>query len=74
LELKRLDPTEQRSAFTCGDPDLDEFYLKDSIQSAQELLAVTYVLLDDSGSVIAYLAWQTTQSSGSRRRDRHGSA
>lgn len=44
LSLIRLSPASPRKAFDCGDPDLNEFFHKDSIDYAVQLLAVTYAL------------------------------
>lgn len=43
--------------FSCGDPDLDEFYTSDSIEGGKQLLAVTYTFLDDErDDVLAFFA------------------
>jgi hypothetical protein len=41
FQLTRLDGT-VRPEFTCGDADIDEFFHKDSIHGASELVCVTY--------------------------------
>ncbi len=56
MELQRLDPSDPRPAFECGDADLDEFYRVDSIEGGKELVCVTYVLLDDTDSVVAFFS------------------
>ncbi|MCZ6804233.1 MAG: GNAT family N-acetyltransferase [Proteobacteria bacterium] len=40
----RLALDEVRPAFTCGDPDLDEFFHKDSMVGGNELVTVTYLV------------------------------
>lgn len=51
FNLLRLDPDIARQDFTCGDPDLDEFYRVDSIESARQLMSVTYALIQDDVTV-----------------------
>jgi GNAT superfamily N-acetyltransferase len=55
LELKRLEPSDPRLPFSCGDQDLDEFFAADSAESGRELMAVTYALMHE-GQVQAYFA------------------
>src|SRR5690606_8090431 len=45
-----------RPYFTCGDNDLDEFYSRDSILSANQLLSVSYGVLDETESLVAYFS------------------
>lgn len=53
--LKRLDPLDPRQPFSCADADLDEFYLRDSIDGGHELMAVTYTMEDEnSGEILAF--------------------
>ena len=55
--LRRLEPGDARPEFCCGDSDLNEFYFKDSIEGAKELLSVTYVFCDEeSGKVQAFFS------------------
>jgi GNAT superfamily N-acetyltransferase len=56
LLLKRLEPADERPAFCCGDDDLNEFYFKDSIEGAKELMAVTYALVEDDGKIVAFFS------------------
>jgi GNAT superfamily N-acetyltransferase len=56
MELKRLDPGDSRPVFDCGDPDLNEFYARDSIDYAKQLLSVTYLLLNNEGTAIGFLS------------------
>lgn len=51
MELKRLESYHDRPEFTCGDDDLDDFYLNDSRRDAKELLCVTYALMEDAKAV-----------------------
>ncbi|MBN1379679.1 MAG: GNAT family N-acetyltransferase [Gammaproteobacteria bacterium] len=51
MELKRLGPDDERPAFCCGDPDLDEFYRVDSINGGRQLLSVTYAIIDGDNAV-----------------------
>jgi hypothetical protein len=39
----RIDPSYQIKTFDCGDPDLNEFLLKDAIPHLTELMAITYL-------------------------------
>jgi len=55
LELKRLDPDDQRPEFSCGDCDLDEFYQIDSIEGGRQLLSVTYAVIDKE-KIIAFFS------------------
>jgi GNAT superfamily N-acetyltransferase len=41
-EITRLDAASARPEFKCGDNDIDEFFHKDSIVGAAELMCVTY--------------------------------
>jgi len=47
-----------RPPFTCGDPDLDEFFRKDSIEGSKQLLCVTYAFIDDdkNDKVVAFFS------------------
>lgn len=49
--LIRLSPTSPRKPFDCQDADLNEFFLKDSVYYASQLLAVTYALEEDHETV-----------------------
>ncbi len=42
--LFRLEPTDPRPPFDCGDSDLNEFFAIDSMAYGKQLLSVTYVL------------------------------
>lgn len=54
MELRRLDPDDPRPRFSCGDPELDEFYAVDSVVGGRELLSVTYAFQDGHGEVAAF--------------------
>jgi GNAT superfamily N-acetyltransferase len=51
IELRRLDADVARPQFSCGDSDIDEFFHKDSIEGCNELLCVTYALIEDSKAI-----------------------
>jgi len=44
IKFRRLGIFDERPSFDCGDPDLNEFFLKDSKQGTAELLSVTYAV------------------------------
>ncbi len=48
LEIVRLSSDSPRPEFSCGDPDLDEFYNKDSIEGSRQLVSTTYIVRDGS--------------------------
>ena len=56
LRLIRLDPDVARGDFTCGDADLDEYYKRDSIKGAEELLSVSYAAVDSGGKTAAFFS------------------
>ena len=51
--IARLKPDEPRPDFDCGDSDLNDYFLVDSVKACTDLVAVTYVLREDD-KVIAY--------------------
>lgn len=51
MELVRLNPDSDRHDFTCGDDDLDESYRQDSIEGANQLISVTYALVDNARTI-----------------------
>lgn len=53
--LQRLEPDSPRKPFDCGDPDLNEFFLNDSIDHSRQLLAVTYAL-ESEDETVAYFS------------------
>ena len=40
MELRRLDPDDPRPRFSCGDPELDEFYAVDSVVGSRDWFTV----------------------------------
>lgn len=50
----RLSPEKSIKPFDCGDPDLNDFLHNDSPNYLNELLAVTYLLENDSETVAFY--------------------
>jgi len=55
LTLRRLEPSDVRPPFDCGDEDLNEFYITDSRNYGNQLMSVTYVV-EQSDKVIAYFS------------------
>ncbi|PZX57586.1 acetyltransferase (GNAT) family protein [Algoriphagus ratkowskyi] len=53
--LVRLSPQYEFKPFDCGDSDLNEFLLNDALDHMDQLLAVTYILEDDS-EIIAFFS------------------
>jgi GNAT superfamily N-acetyltransferase len=51
--ITRLKPDESRPCFDCGDSDLNDYFLVDSVKACKDLVAVTYVLREGD-QVIAY--------------------
>lgn len=57
MELKRLEPDDPRPPFSCGDPDIDEFFSADSRVGGQELLCVTYAFMNpETGEVVGFFS------------------
>lgn len=54
LALKRLEAADDRPEFSCGDDDIDEFFHVDSIGGCNELVCVTYALMNDEKTVGFY--------------------
>ncbi len=54
--IRRLDETEYVNVFDCGDDDLNDFIINESVPFRRALLAVTYVLAEKSNpdKVIAF--------------------
>lgn len=46
--LTRLDPSDNLTNFSCGDSDLEDFLQNDAINYQNELLAVTYLFLNNN--------------------------
>ena len=55
VEVHRLDAADARPEFACGDPDIDEFFHKDSIEGSKELICVTYAWIE-SGNPIGFFS------------------
>jgi len=51
--LRRLTPKTVVTQFDCGDADLNEFLLKDAPPSTAQLMTVTYLVMDDTGTDVA---------------------
>lgn len=57
LKIFRLDAGQRIGAFDCGDEDLNEFILKEAHLYSEELLAVSYAVVNrDTDKVIAYFS------------------
>ena len=56
LKIRRLDIDDKISNFNCGDEDLNDFILNESQLYRGELLAVSYVIEDNNGAVLAYFS------------------
>jgi len=54
--IQRFEPDDNRPELLCGDGDLDEFYLVDSIESAKQLLSVTYLVKLEDGTPCAFFS------------------
>ena len=55
FSLHRLQPSTEISSFDCGNKDLNDFLLEDSKKYLSQLLAVTYLLRNNS-NVVAYFS------------------
>lgn len=56
LKIRRLDINDRISNFNCGDEDLNDFILNESQLYRGEMLAVTYVIEDNNGVILAYFS------------------
>lgn len=54
--LRRLEVDERIESFDCGDADLNDFILNESFLYRNELLAVSYVMENESVNVVAYFS------------------
>lgn len=54
--VRRLDEHERIESFDCGDADLNDFIMNESFIYRNELLAVSYVVEDAFGKVLAYFS------------------
>ncbi|MBD3589679.1 GNAT family N-acetyltransferase [Bacteroides sp. GM023] len=55
-KVRRLGINERIESFDCGDADLNDFILNESFLYRDELLAVSYIMENESGKVIAYFS------------------
>lgn len=51
IQFRKLTPESKIKPFDCGDDDLNEFFIKDSVRFTEKLLAVTYVIEDDINTI-----------------------
>mgnify|MGYP000180207873 CR=1 FL=1 len=56
FKIRKLDVNDKVTSFDCGDNDLNDFILNESYLYRNELLAVTYVIEDKQGNVLAYFS------------------
>lgn len=55
-KVRRMDEEELVKSFDCGDPDLNDFIMNESSHYRQALLAVSYVMEEEDGQVLAYFS------------------
>ncbi len=53
--VRRLDIHDPRTHFDCEDADLNEYFLKDSVESCRQLLAVTYAV-EQNDELVAFFS------------------
>ncbi len=51
-----LDEISIKEPFDCGDPDLNVFFIDDAANYQEQMLARTYVLVDDDDKIVAYFS------------------
>lgn len=51
-----LDEISIKEPFDCGDPDLNGFFIDDAANYQEQMLAKTYVLVDDDDKIVAYFS------------------
>lgn len=51
-----LDEISIKEPFDCGDPDLSVFFIDDAANYQEQMLAKTYVLVDDDDKIVAYFS------------------
>jgi GNAT superfamily N-acetyltransferase len=56
LTIAPLDKTHDRSAFACGQPDLDDWFRRRASQDERRNLARVFVAVDDSLGVVGFYA------------------
>lgn len=54
LVFKRLSIDDERSAFDCGDEDLNEFFATDSKDGTRELVSVTYAIIEEQLGLVGF--------------------
>lgn len=54
--VRRLDKKEKVKSFDCGDTDLNDFILCESPMYREAMLAVSYVMEEPDGKVVAYFS------------------
>ncbi len=55
FQIRRLNPNDLRPKFDCADEDLNEFFVKDSIEICKQLLAVTYAV-EQNSQLVAFFS------------------
>lgn len=55
FKIVRLDSSSKRPVFDCGNDDLNDFFHNDSIESAKQLLSVTYIA-EYEGKAVAFFS------------------
>lgn len=55
FSVRRLGPNDVRPHFDCANDDLNEFFLKDSIESCKQLLAVEYAV-EQNNELVAFFS------------------
>lgn len=56
MRLVTLDEICIKEPFDCGDPDLNGFFIDDAANYQEQMLARTYVLVDDDDKIVAYFS------------------
>ena len=57
VRVRKLEPSDDRSRFTCGDPDLDSFFRQHAAKNQFEyFVGTTYVAVDEENGVVRGLA------------------
>jgi hypothetical protein len=56
FKFERLSTSLNLQGFDCGDVDLNDFLVSDALKYQNELLAVTYLLIDNKGKLSAFFS------------------
>ncbi len=56
MRLVTLNEVSSKEPFDCGDPDLNGFFIDDAENYQNQMLAKTFVLIEDDGKIIAYFS------------------